>query len=480
MIKGTNTYRYKLIKESKSLESALENYVEAYSELREEMKAIETGVALVKSGLENSSESDISKLERYIKKNRQKSREISRCVEDYVSELQKKVKSDLIHKNTYTKKKHSLVKQLLPYLESIGISKTIQINNNTFTDYPVWRQASKTTKRFELIQFKDFIENYCSRNGLIANEVDMKTLIPSIRITESELDANPPLIDKQNWNELLKGLKIVRDRVDIGKRHTGEYFDKLFYRWVLIAKNSGLRSNIELNRLRWCDVKRENVGRWSGNDKVTKDKWIATIYIKKTKTGRQRTVPCNGVDAQLRMWKKEQQEYIKKYYPWIEVTEESLIFGNPANGMKQFCYSRYNGEWQKLMKIVKGKLKPYVFSDRPYTVYSLRSTYICNLILQGKDIYTTAKLAGHTVAICERYYAKLDMGNKAKEVTDFRYGRKGRKTVELGSYMDDDEEEQLTNQTQPVWSKDENLSYQRVTSKARTTVVRGKGMSTEQ
>ena len=104
--------------------------------------------------------------------------------------------------------------------------------------------------------------------------------------------------------------------------------------------------------------------------------------------------------------------------------------------MKPYYYSRFSQAWIDVVNSLKGELKPYVFSNRRYTIYSMRSTFICNLILSGKDIYTVAKLAGHTVAVCERYYAQLDMANKSKAVTDFEYGKKGKKKNELGSYLE--------------------------------------------
>ena len=67
----------------------------------------------------------------------------------------------------------------------------------------------------------------------------------------------------------------------------------------------------------------------------------------------------------------------------------------------------------------------------------LRSSFIFNLILQGKDIYDVAKLAGHSIAVCERYYAKSDMGRKSKELTEVEYGIKGRKKTIKGSYIED-------------------------------------------
>ena len=102
--------------------------------------------------------------------------------------------------------------------------------------------------------------------------------------------------------------------------------------------------------------------------------------------------------------------------------------------MRQYSYNSFNRAWCNVLDIMPKKLKPYVFSDRNYTPYSLRSTYICNLILQGKDIYSTAKLAGHTIAVCEKYYARIDMGKKAKEITDFDYGSTRSRNIETESY----------------------------------------------
>ena len=87
-----------------------------------------------------------------------------------------------------------------------------------------------------------------------------------------------------------------------------------------------------------------------------------------------------------------------------------------------------------MLDAMEEPLAPYAFSNKPYTLYSLRSTYICNLIIDGKGIYDVAKLAGHTVAVCEKYYARLDMAVKAEEMTEFEYGQKGSRKIEERSY----------------------------------------------
>ena len=78
-----------------------------------------------------------------------------------------------------------------------------------------------------------------------------------------------------------------------------------------------------------------------------------------------------------------------------------------------------------MIKLCGDELNPYIFSDGNYTPYNLRSTFIFNLISQGKDIHDFAKLAGHSIVVCERYYAKLDMGKKSKELTEIEYRIKG-------------------------------------------------------
>jgi len=67
-----------------------------------------------------------------------------------------------------------------------------------------------------------------------------------------------------------------------------------------------------------------------------------------------------------------------------------------------------------MIQLCEKELKPYVFRNRNYTPYRVKNTYICSLILQDKDIYDVAKLAGYSIAVCERYYAKLDMRRKSK------------------------------------------------------------------
>ena len=427
LIAGTKNYQSQLIKDAETLDEALEKCIDAYTALRQAEKLF--GGRAITTYSNHAAVQQVKDKG----KSRIKTKELKICVDEFLkAELQRR-DAGLLGSSTYDTKKRTLTKWMLPYLLEKGCSHSQHIEAETFKEYPVWRKAAKSTRKLELVNIKDFIENYLRAKNLMREGIDFNKIIPRIKILDSELDGNPPL-DEANWIKVLSALKENCKRAERNPNHRGHYFNRMFYHWVIIARNSGLRPDVELNQLRWCDVKSVNVGRESESQGKRVDKWISVIYVKQSKTGKQRTVPANGVDKQLQDWKKEQEEYIKRYCPKVEVTDKTLIFGNPYREMGKYSMEHIYRVWRNMLDAMKEPLAPYVFSERNFTLYSLRSTYICNLILQRKGIYDVAKLAGHTVAVCEKYYARLDMAVKAEEMTEFDYGRKGSRKKEERNY----------------------------------------------
>lgn len=427
LIAGTKSYQSQLIKDAKTLDEALEKCIDAYTALRQREKLFGgTAITTYSNRIVVPQRADK-------RKTRIKTKELKLCVEEFLDAELKRKDAGLLGESTYEQKHRTLNKWMLQYLIEKGCSHSQHIEQDTFKEYPVWRKAAKSTRKLELVNIKDFIGNYLKPKNLMREGIDFNKIIPKIKILDSELDANPPL-DESNWRKVLKGLKENCKRAENNPNHRGHYFNRMFYHWVIIARNCGLRPDIELNKLRWCDVKRVNVGRNSVSQGKRVDKWISVIYVKKSKTGKQRTVPANGVDKQLQDWRKEQEEYIKGHCPQVEITDETLIFGNPYHDMQPYSMVHIWTVWRNMLNAMEEPLSSYVFSDKNYTLYSLRSTYICNLIIQGKGIYDVAKLAGHTVGVCEKYYARLDMAVKAEEMTEFDYGKKGSHKAEEHSY----------------------------------------------
>ena len=72
-------------------------------------------------------------------------------------------------------------------------------------------------------------------------------------------------------------------------------------------------------------------------------------------------------------------------------------------------------------------------SNKPYTLYSLRSSYITNQIDEGKDVYLIKKITGHSIEVLNRHYDKSDLRKRRSEATARTYGvsREKSKKVDL-------------------------------------------------
>ena len=84
----------------------------------------------------------------------------------------------------------------------------------------------------------------------------------------------------------------------------------------------------------------------------------------------------------------------------------------------------------------QGKLTGHKFSDRPYTLYSMRSTFIENHILRGTDAYLLARICGNSVATIMQTYERIDIRRRTKELTDIEFGSK-RQNLETIQLFDD-------------------------------------------
>ena len=83
--------------------------------------------------------------------------------------------------------------------------------------------------------------------------------------------------------------------------------------------------------------------------------------------------------------------------------------------------------------IAEGKLKGHKFSDRSYTLYSMRSSFIENHILRGTDAYLLARICGNSVATIMQTYERIYIRKRTKELTDIEFGKKRQRpeTIQL-------------------------------------------------
>ena len=158
------------------------------------------------------------------------------------------------------------------------------------------------------------------------------------------------------------------------------------------------------------------------------ERLVAYIRVQTSKTGQKREIPCNEGHA-FRRFYNYQVAYLRKRGLDLRVTPDTLIFGNPEKQFFPYRYSTFSSSWWKMMKALEGELKGHKFSSRPYTIYSMRSTFIENSLLGGMDIFLLSRICGHSVDMLQRHYERIDVKERAQEITKIDYGKKKRQVV---------------------------------------------------
>ena len=102
------------------------------------------------------------------------------------------------------------------------------------------------------------------------------------------------------------------------------------------------------------------------------------------------------------------------------------VFAQIHNEMKPPSQARIRQSWRKIVDQLmdEGKLKGHKFSDRKYTLYSMRSTFIEDHLIKGTDIFLLARVCGHSVKTLMDTYERIDIRQRAKELTDLPYGKR--------------------------------------------------------
>ena len=71
---------------------------------------------------------------------------------------------------------------------------------------------------------------------------------------------------------------------------------------------------------------------------------------------------------------------------------------------------------------LKDQLNGHRFSPHPYTIYSMRSTFIEDQLMKGTPVIEVAEMAGHDVRETQRTYARLNLRRKGTGANTSRNG----------------------------------------------------------
>ena len=248
-----------------------------------------------------------------------------------------------------------------------------------------------------------------------------KTFIPRITIGDDELDANTAITpdDYKVINSHLRS-QFVQNATTC----SGEYSRRMFATYVHLLKNSGCRPS-ELLGIRFNDVEITNPKRWSESKQKWEDVFKLKIHIRKSKTGKRRDVLCrSNAASNLLEFFKYQRAWMISNNCTFTIKEDSLIFGNPKEHLdKTLTYRPFDEYCDEVRKSIHSQLEGNRFSERQYTLFSLRSTFIQDCITTGLDVYLVARLCGNSVDVIQRHYDRHDVLKRADEVQSLPTGK---------------------------------------------------------
>ena len=488
---GTKLYRTKLIEGATNLQQATEMAMEVALEMRESephhrssdftLTQKDDGLSLLER-----EEKLVRKKERLARAEKQKENPkmtIQKALEEWLEGIKKRVDAGALEQSTYEFKGFSM-RHVMEYLKEKKVTLTSQINESTFDDYVSFRMG-QTARRIpvqkELQTLGEFIKSYLVKHRYIPARLWLDgQFLPKIEIRQTDRDANPA-INEEDWNTIITHvrttwrkeaykIKTLMNNGTLCERKPEEkniWFRNMFWHWVLVAKNSGM-SPEEICKLKWKNVEIVDVGRvsntkaqeeweqvmgeaqadgieleieapdlkdpseWApeGTEWGREERLIAYITTMRAKTQEYREIPTT-LGSTLKRWK----DILSKEFDY-KIKGDDYVFAQIFNEGKQPCQRKIGQKWREICDLLfaEGKLKGHKFSDRAYTLYSMRSTFIENHILRGTDAYLLARICGNSVATIMQTYERIDIRKRTKELTDIEFGKKRQRPETISLY----------------------------------------------
>lgn len=429
LIKGSRSYRQRKIPDATTMDEAVQQAVEvAFAMQAEELETPD----LVKDIFSPSKPSGSKSYETTTLIRQPRRQLIEDSITNFLEQEWHRKEAGLITSKTRQQKEITLTQHMLPYLSNQGVLYTNQIRPATFKDYELFRSAATPLSRnVEIGHIKDFCKNYLVKNRLL--DADMlldRGFLPRSRVKQVDRMKNPA-INEDDWKTIVDYVRgPFRDSAKLLQNHRIHYWRTLFWHFILFMKNTGM-SPEEILKMKWKQIEIVDEGRV--NSKGEREEWLVSyIYTVRSKTKQAREIPANQA-RELMRWKKLQQEYMEARGLKQTVDRETIVFSNPNNELKSYGYSNFQRSWKDVLTAVSPKLKGHRFSPHPYTIYSMRSTFIEDHLLKGTPVYEVAEMAGHSVMETQKTYARLNLRNKGREITMPNMGKKERqrKGVEL-------------------------------------------------
>ena len=427
---STKSYKTRRIKGAETLADAIGMASDIAFELKAEENDIGTefAKAILSKGRTNQDGATVNSRQR-----KPRAQSIEMAVNAYLSEEKRKLEAGVITDSTFRVKANVLRKHLITFLKERGVDKTNAITATTFNTY--YSYSARYTRLFQNKQISiinEFAKRFLLKNRFISAEIMPNMMLcPRLEVRRSDRMANPA-INPDDWRVIVD---YVRDIWRVEPIHNLSYpltnpnwrrtwfFKNAFWHYILLSKNTGM-SPEELMKLKWKNIEIRDEKRI--NSKGKQEEWLVTyIHTPRTKTRASREIPCNQ-GRELSRWMKFIKEQITEAGLNHNINGESYVFGNIFHEvMKPVQNQNYAKAWRKIVQgTLKDKLRGHPISNHPYTLYSMRATFIEDHLTKGTDIYQIARITGHDVKTLMETYERLGIHKRSRELTQLECGMK--------------------------------------------------------
>ena len=377
------------------------------------------------------------------------------AVKLFLKEQEQRVEAGEIKPGTQNNLRKTLDLHFLPFCEKEGLVYTRDIKVGCLDGFTIHVGGSKNSLRSHLTNIKTFLKSLARKKQIDPYEAALLSdITPKVKIKQEDLSANPPFRDEKEWMTFVKEVHAWVKEGEQMNNNRILYSRRKMWSLLMVLKQSGGRPDEILN-MTWKDIETQDVGRISESQKQQDiqalreqglspenlpddvqeqlgrvPRYITHLRLLHTKTGAPREVTCNSAEV-LARWRKFQEErvaYVNKKHPqWnVELTPDTKVFDSPYGGEWQpQQYNNYTHHWLELMRRCYGKLKGPLLSEKPYTIYSLRSTRAMELLHLGVDVAVAAKSLGHSAQMMLRVYAQLPVRSQAMKaaIAGIEFGR---------------------------------------------------------
>ena len=257
---------------------------------------------------------------------------------------------------------------------------------------------------------------------------------PEIHKTKQKRDektANVPFT-REDYTKIQRRFRKWANEKNLTRAQKSEW-RVVVYNFFLCSASVGWRPDSEGLEMRWKDLKiRERQAELPNGGKKTEV--IAHLDIWDRKNSRQRSGNFLGGEYFVRL--KDFYEKLHKENPtWHKPNLNSFIFCDPSTGKRLNYNSVFNAYKKVLMSLgMKDTITNKdgsTYEKFRYSFYSCRSFYVNERLREGVEIFTVAKQTGHSVSVCEQFYAALQIQLRADEATKRTYGVKKQSEGEL-------------------------------------------------